>query len=52
MVNSTSLIHPQAIIEDGAVIGKNVKIGPWTHIAANVVIGALASWTLLFFIDI
>jgi UDP-N-acetylglucosamine acyltransferase len=39
MVNSTSLIHPQAIIEDGAVIGKNVKIGPWTHIAGNVVIG-------------
>ena len=36
---STSLIHPQAIIEDGAVIGKNVKIGPWTYIAANVVIG-------------
>lgn len=39
MVNSTSLIHPQAIIETGAVIGKNVKIGPWTYIAANVVIG-------------
>ena len=39
MVNSSSLIHPQAIIEEGAVIGENVKIGPWTHIAANVVIG-------------
>lgn len=34
-----SLIHPQAIIEDGAVIGKNVKIGPWTYVAANVEIG-------------
>ena len=34
-----SKIHPQAIIEDGAVIGKNVTIGPWTYIAANVVIG-------------
>lgn len=39
MTNSASLIHPQAIIEDGAIIGKNVKIGPWTLIAANVVIG-------------
>ncbi len=39
MANSVSLIHPQAIIEDGAVIGKNVKIGPWTYVAANVVIG-------------
>lgn len=36
---TSSLIHPQAIIEDGAIIGKNVKIGPWTHVAANVVIG-------------
>ena len=32
-------IHPQAIVEDGAVIGKNVKIGPWSYIAANVTIG-------------
>jgi UDP-N-acetylglucosamine acyltransferase len=39
MINTTSLIHPQAIVEDGAIIGANVKIGPWTHIAANVVIG-------------
>ena len=39
MIDSTAMIHPQAIIEDGAVIGKNVKIGPWTHIAANVVVG-------------
>lgn len=33
------MIHPQAIIEPGAVIGKNVSIGPWTYIASNVVIG-------------
>ena len=39
MVNSSSLIHPQAVIEEGAVIGENVRIGPWTYIAANVVIG-------------
>jgi len=33
------MIHPQAIIETGAVIGNNVTIGPWTYIASNVVIG-------------
>jgi len=33
------MIHEQAIIEPGAVIGKNVTIGPWTHISKNVVIG-------------
>lgn len=33
------MIHPQAIIAPGAVIGENVTIGPWTYIASNVVIG-------------
>lgn len=33
------MIHSQAIIEPGAVIGENVSIGPWTYIASNVVIG-------------
>lgn len=33
------MIHEQAIIEPGAIIGKNVKIGPWTYISGNVVIG-------------
>jgi UDP-N-acetylglucosamine acyltransferase len=33
------MIHPQAIIEPGAIIGENVTIGPWTYIASNVVIG-------------
>jgi UDP-N-acetylglucosamine acyltransferase len=33
------LIHDQAIIEDGAIIGNNVTIGPWTYISKNVVIG-------------
>ncbi|WP_440874001.1 acyl-ACP--UDP-N-acetylglucosamine O-acyltransferase [Thalassotalea sp. PLHSN55] len=33
------MIHEQAIIEAGAVIGKNTKIGPWTYIAKDVVIG-------------
>lgn len=33
------MIHPQAIIESGAKIGKNVSIGPWTHIGNDVEIG-------------
>jgi UDP-N-acetylglucosamine acyltransferase len=37
--NNESLIHPQAIIEEGASIGKNVSVGPWTYISKNVVIG-------------
>jgi UDP-N-acetylglucosamine acyltransferase len=37
--NNECLIHPQAIIEEGASIGRNVKIGPWTYISKDVVIG-------------
>jgi len=37
--NNENLIHPQAIIENGATIGNNVRIGPWTYIAKDVVIG-------------
>lgn len=33
------MIHEQAIIEPGAIIGKNVTIGPWTYISKDVVIG-------------
>ncbi len=33
------MIHPTAVIEAGAVIGANVRIGPFCYIAANVEIG-------------
>ena len=33
------MIHPQAIIEPSAQIGKNVTIGPWSYVGENVVIG-------------
>ncbi len=36
---SKPLIHPTAIIEEGAEIGKNVKIGPYTIVGPNVKIG-------------
>ena len=29
-------IHPTAIVEDGAVLGADVEIGPYAHIGANV----------------
>ena len=34
-----SQIHATSIIENGAVIGKNVEIGPFCHVGANVGIG-------------
>lgn len=33
------MIHQQAIIEPGAIIGKNVTVGPWSYIGNDVVIG-------------
>ena len=32
-------IHKTSIIEDGAKIGSNVSIGPYSHIGRNVVLG-------------
>lgn len=34
-----SAIHPTAIVEDGATIGRDVTIGPFSHIGPQVVIG-------------
>ena len=34
-----SNIHPTALIEDGAIIGENVTIGPYTTISSQTVIG-------------
>jgi len=34
-----SLIHPSAVIEDGAIIGTNVSVGPFAYIGAQVKIG-------------
>lgn len=34
-----SLIHPTAVIEVGAILGKNVSIGPFVYIASRVTIG-------------
>ena len=34
-----SAIHPTAIVEDGAQIGENVEIGPYSVVGAKVVLG-------------
>ena len=34
-----SKIHPTAIVEDGAQLGADVKVGPYAHIGANVKVG-------------
>lgn len=38
-INSTAIVHPTAIVEVGAGIGANVKIGPFSWIGADVEIG-------------
>ncbi len=39
MIDSTANIHPSSVIEEGAVIGANVHIGPFCFVGANVEIG-------------
>ncbi|RJX71711.1 acyl-ACP--UDP-N-acetylglucosamine O-acyltransferase [Vibrio sinensis] len=39
MIHETAQIHPSAVVEDGAKIGANVTVGPFTYITANVEIG-------------
>ncbi len=34
-----SLIHTSAVIEDGAILGENVSVGPFAYIGPNVKIG-------------
>ena len=34
-----SLIHASAVIEDGAILGSNVSVGPFAYIGRNVKIG-------------
>ena len=38
-IDKSAIIHPSSIIEEGAIIGANVKIGPFCCVGANVEIG-------------
>ena len=38
-----TLIHPTAIIDDGALLGKGVRIWHWSHVCASAQIGNYTS---------
>lgn len=38
MIAASAKIHPLAVVEDGAVIGENVVIGPFCHVGPKVVL--------------
>lgn len=40
MIDQTAFIHPSSIVEDGAIIGAGVHIGPFCYIGSQVEIGA------------
>ena len=37
--DATTHIHPSAVVEAGAQLGKGVRIGPFCHVGAHVVLG-------------
>jgi len=37
-IAASARIHPLAVIEDGAVIGENVVVGPFSHVGPHVVL--------------
>lgn len=39
MIHESAQIHPSAIVEEGAAIGANVKIGPFCYVDSKVEIG-------------
>lgn len=40
MIDKTAVIHPSSIVEEGAVIGAGVHIGPFCFVGSQVEIGA------------
>ena len=43
-MNTSTEIHHTAIIDEGAIIGKNCKIWHWTHICSRATIGNFCSF--------
>ncbi|HEV7246830.1 MAG TPA: acyl-ACP--UDP-N-acetylglucosamine O-acyltransferase [Shinella sp.] len=39
MIAASAKIHPLSVIEDGAVVGENVVVGPFCHVGPKVVLG-------------
>lgn len=44
-------VHPTALIDDGAVVGKGSRIWHWVHVSANAVIGLHCSLGQNVFVD-
>lgn len=40
MIDKTAFIHPSSIVEEGAIIGAGVYIGPFCIVGSQVEIGA------------
>ncbi|CQJ61000.1 acyl-ACP--UDP-N-acetylglucosamine O-acyltransferase [Yersinia rohdei] len=40
MIDKTAVIHPSSIVEEGAIIGAGVRIGPFCFVGSQVEIGA------------
>jgi UDP-N-acetylglucosamine acyltransferase len=38
-ISASAQIHPMSIVEDGAVLGDNVRIGPFCHVGPHVRLG-------------
>lgn len=38
MIAASAKIHPLAVVEDGAVVGENVTVGPFCHVGPKVVL--------------
>ncbi len=36
MIAKSARIHPLSVIEDGAVIGENVTVGPFCHVGRRL----------------
>ncbi|WP_159951223.1 acyl-ACP--UDP-N-acetylglucosamine O-acyltransferase [Rhizobium sp. 18065] len=39
-IAASAVIHPMAVVENGAQIGENVRIGPFCHVGPRVTLGA------------
>jgi len=37
-LHASAIVHPSSVIEDGAVLGRNVTIGPFCHIGPQVIL--------------
>lgn len=49
-IHSTAIIHPSAVVDEGATIGANCRVWHWVHICSRAVIGEHCSFGQSVFI--